>query len=254
MGRCRWNDVLVFAGAQDRRSLTAGYWGRHACWLAGVLMIGVTSLLFAGESAPATAPSRQRDDLAVMTFNIRYVNDQDGPNGWAFRKALVLQTIRDFNPDLLGTQEVKPEQLAFLHEQLGKNYIVVAGKPANATPFGEHQAIFARKDRFELIEHGQFWLSETPDKPGSRGWDANLPRSVVWARLKDVKRDGATILFLNTHWDHLGEQARQQSGKLVRQWIANNANESSVILTGDFNADADSKAYENLFAKPASGG
>lgn len=225
----------------------------HLVLVSMAMLIAASFTRAADTTAPSTRPARQDADLAVMTFNIRYLNDHDGANGWELRKSLVIETIRDINPDLLGTQEVKPQQLAYLTEQLGDDYFIVAGQPANATPTGEHQAIFARKSRFELIEKGQHWLSETPDKPGSKGWDANLPRSFNYARLKDKQRDGKTVLYLNTHWDHIGEQARQNSGKLMAKWIAENAKGSEVVLTGDFNAIADSPAYQNLFDEKTSG-
>lgn len=210
-------------------------------------------LLTLAAELPTTRPVREADDVAVMTFNIRNSNAQDGPNAWEFRQPLVLKTVREFDPDLLGTQEVRPNQLAFLSEQLQEEFHVIPGQTGDGTETGERVAVFARKSRFEPIENGQFWLSETPDQPGSRGWDAALPRTILWVRLRDLHRPDHTVLFLNTHFDHRGPDARWQSAGLVRRWLDQHAGKSDVILVGDFNAPQDADVYDTLLTRREGG-
>lgn len=204
-------------------------------------------------SLPSTQPSRDAADVAVMTLNIRNSNAEDGANDWEFRQPIVLKCIQEFAPDLLGTQEVRPIQLAFLDEHLHRDFHVVPGRTGDATDTGERMAIFARKSRFEVIETGQLWLSETPEVPGSRGWDARLPRTMTWARLLDLRRPKQSVLFVNTHFDHIGAEARLHSAALMRRWLDEHAGDSAVIVTGDFNAPQDSPAYETLVSAPKKG-
>lgn len=187
------------------------------------------------------------EPLRVMSFNIRYGTAKDGANHWDKRRELLIETIKAFHPDLLGTQET----LAFQ-----KNYI--AEKCSEYTPFGvgrnsgtddgEMTAIFFRTSRFEKLDGGHFWLSETPDRPGSKSWDSSLPRMVSWVKLKDRQSSGEPVLyFFNTHFDHIGDVARRESAKLIRKKITAIAGAAPAILTGDFNAGESSRPYQELF-------
>ncbi|MGH7456962.1 MAG: endonuclease/exonuclease/phosphatase family protein, partial [bacterium] len=110
---------------------------------------------------------------------------------------------------------------------------------------GEYSAIFYLKERFAVLEQNTFWLSETPEKPGSMGWDAACVRIVTWAKFKDNKT-GKAFYHFNTHFDHIGEKARQESAKLLLQKIGEMTKAEPVIVTGDFNATEDSPVYEIL--------
>src|SRR5690606_10315149 len=116
---------------------------------------------------------------------------------------------------------------------------------------GEMMALFFRTDRFEKIDGGHFWLSETPDVPGSKSWDSSLPRMATWVRLRDRQAAGETreLWFINTHFDHRGETARREAALIIRRWIENLPESAAVILTGDFNAVEGSHAYVNLFGE-----
>lgn len=175
--------------------------------------------------------------LRVMSFNIRYDNPGDGPNRWEERRDLVVDVIRHADPDLLGTQEVLAHQAEFLREQLPGYEYFGAGRDDGELK-GEMSAIFYRADRFERLDGGHFWLSETPDVPGSKSWDAALPRMVTWLKLRD-SRDGAELFFLNTHFDHRGEQARALSAMLLRRRALEQSDGAPLIITGDFNASAE---------------
>ncbi len=199
------------------------------------------AVLFA---AASTALGEEGVTVNVMSFNIRYDNPADGPDAWPHRKDWVAEIIRE-QADVVGMQEVKKNQLDELKTLL-PNYEFYGVGRDDGKEAGEYVPLAWKKDRFEATEKGVFWLSETPDKP-SNGWDADLNRVSTWVRLKD-KQSGKQILVLNTHFDHRGEQARRESGKLMREWVSKNAKGDAVIVTGDFNTMASSVPYKNLTA------
>ncbi len=186
------------------------------------------------------------DEIRVMSFNIRYGTANDGENHWDKRKEFVAETITTFNPDLLGTQETLGFQKQYLAEQLSDYTSIGIGRDDGGQT-GEMTAIFFKTTRFEKLAEGHFWLSETPEVPGSKSWDSSLPRICSWVKLKDRTSDQLPILFINTHFDHRGEQARQESAKLIRQRITRLGRECRTILTGDFNATVESAPYHALF-------
>ena len=180
--------------------------------------------------------------VLIMSFNIRYANLNDGINNWDNRKEIVVNLILEQSPDLLGLQEVKGEQLSYLTENMkAYNHF---GESRSEDPGDEHSPIFFKKDKFELLESNTFWLSQTPDVP-SKGWDAALNRIVTWGKFKESKT-GKIIFYFNTHFDHMGEQARLESVKLLKKRIKEIAGREDYIITGDFNSDPSSKYYEEL--------
>ncbi len=186
--------------------------------------------------------------LRVMSFNIRYGTAADGPNHWDKRKEWLAETISHFQPDLLGTQETLAFQRDFLASQL-TNYDAFGVGREDGGEKGEMTAIFFLRDRFEKLAGGHFWLSETPEVIGSRGWDAALPRMVSWVKLRDRQATaGNPLLFANTHFDHMGEKARENSATLIRQQLSELGAECDIVLTGDFNASEGSLPYRNLFS------
>lgn len=189
----------------------------------------------------------QAEDLRVMSFNVRYGEAKDGENRWDNRKEFVVETIAAYRPDLLGTQETLDFQKTFLSEKLtGYTAIGVGREDGGQT--GEMTALFFRTSRFELLEEGHFWLSETPEVKGSKSWDSSLPRMASWVRLSDKKADSAKpILFVNTHFDHKGAVARNESSRLLREQVRKIGKGCDVILTGDFNAAIDSAPHMTLF-------
>lgn len=200
-----------------------------------------------------SAQSKQQNQaivpVRVMSFNIRYGTARDGDNAWDRRKAFLVETISTFGPDLLGTQETLADQRDYLAEKM-TGYAVFAAGRDDGKDAGEMAAVFYRKDRFEKLDGGHFWLSEAPDRPGSKGWDAALPRVATWVKLKDLSApDGKPVLFLNAHLDHRGEKARVESARLMRRKVAELARGCRVVVTGDFNAGEGSKPYEAFFAK-----
>lgn len=183
--------------------------------------------------------------LRVMTFNLRYATAADGANAWEKRKDILLETIRQFGPDLLGTQEMLAVQGDYLTENL-KGYKLVGVGRDDGQRAGEFSAILFKTERFELLDSGTFWLSETPDKVGSKSWDSSLPRIATWVRLRDRLQNGRELCYLNTHWDHRGNQARVESGKIIRNWLAQHAAQLPAIVTGDLNVTDDHPGYAAL--------
>lgn len=207
------------------------------------------SLLFAATLVLSTASGAE--PIRVMSFNIRYGTANDGDNVWGNRKDFVADTIKAFNPDLLGTQETLAFQRDDLVERL-PGYATFGVGRTDGKEDGEMMSIFYRTDRFEKLDGGHFWLSETPDVVGSKSWDSSLPRMASWLKLRDKTND-ETLWYINTHFDHRGLEARLQSAQLIRQKVAELAGDQHTIVTGDFNAAADSDPYEALFGKAGEG-
>lgn len=214
-------------------------------------VIAAISLCFCISVSPLAAQDSQptEQSVRVMSFNIRYGTANDGINHWTKRREALIQTIDAFKPDLLGTQETLAEQKNFIEEKLPRFASFGVGRDDGSNR-GEMAALFYRRDRFEKLDGGHFWLSEKPDSIGSKGWDAALPRIATWVKLQDGHRpQSLPILFLNTHFDHQGVQARKEAALLVRRKLQELGNGCELIVTGDFNADADSEPYMSLFAQ-----
>lgn len=213
------------------------------CALSLILGMTAVTTLFG-----ADAEANSAETLTVMSFNIRYGKANDGENHWSKRKDFVVETIQEVAPDLLGTQECLPFQRDYLAKHLPQYAVVGVGRE-DGKEQGEMCAIFYKKDRFELVDSGHFWLSETPDDAGSKSWDSSLPRMASWVLLIDKTSDDQTpILYGNTHFDHRGKVARVESAKLIRE-RASMHDDFDLILTGDFNAGEDSKPYAAMFGE-----
>jgi len=186
----------------------------------------------------------QNVDLKVMTFNVRYDNPNDGAFGWALRKPLVIGVIREVNPDIIGFQEPLDNQVTELQEKLS-DYFKVGVARDDGKRSGEYNPIFYKVDRFEKKSEGTFWLSETPNKAGSRSWNAACNRLVTWVKLKD-QRSRKKLFVFNTHFDHVSEEARIQSAHLLLSAIQQVAGDEWVVVTGDFNDMEGSAMYRIL--------
>lgn len=221
---------------------------RSKTLLLSLLLLGLTSIVGFTARAAESAPL-----IRAMSFNIRYGTANDGINRWDVRKDFLMETIEDFDPELLGTQETLASQRDYLSERMPDFDCVAAGRD-DGVEKGEMAALFYRKDRFERLDAGHFWLSETPDKVGSKGWDAALPRIATWVKLKDLRMpELEPILFLNTHFDHQGERARAESARLIRVKLAQIGQGCRCIITGDFNADPAQPPYRELFELESKG-
>lgn len=217
---------------------------RHLFLMAiGLAIFGVPATW---QLVPATAA-----DLRVMSFNIRYGTANDGENHWDRRKEFLVETVQAFAPDLLGTQETLKFQRDYLREKFEVYDVSGVGRD-DGLDAGEMMALYYRRDRFRRLDGGHFWLSETPEKIGSKSWDSSLPRMVTWVKLVDLQHDQKPpIVFFNTHFDHQGEVARLESSRLLRRQLTKLAEGCAVVITGDFNTDEGSAPYQALFQPEA---
>lgn len=187
-------------------------------------------------SAVAQAPEAVR----FITFNIKYDNPRDSLNSWKARRQEVNGLINFYRPDLLGVQEALHHQLKDIEQATGMRFTGVARDDGRQK--GEYSGIFYQSARFELLTSGTFWLSPAPEKP-STGWDAALPRTCTWGKFRR-KASGQQFYYFNTHFDHVGEQARLESMRLIVRQIADKNTEGlPVVLSGDFNFTPDTAPY-----------
>jgi endonuclease/exonuclease/phosphatase family metal-dependent hydrolase len=186
----------------------------------------------------------QNLNLKVMTFNIRYNNPNDGIYSWDVRKPMVFDLIQKENPEILCCQEVLYDQLADLARVLPGYEWVGAGRD-DGKRAGEFNPVFYNSIRFDIKGTGNFWLSETPNTPGTRSWNAACNRIVTWVKLYD-KRFRKKLFVFNTHFDHQSEEARKESASLLLSAISQVAGDAWVIVTGDFNDTPTSATYRIL--------
>jgi endonuclease/exonuclease/phosphatase family metal-dependent hydrolase len=179
--------------------------------------------------------------ITVGSFNVRYDNPRDSGNLWSSRLPRVAALIDFHEFDIVGTQEGLQHQLDGLQDLLpGYTYYGI-GRDDGAFK-GEHSAIFIKKDAFAILDKGDFWLSETPTKPGF-GWDARINRICSWVLLQHKVTNKKMYCF-NVHYDHQAMLARKESSKLILEKIKTIAGNTPVILTGDFNGDHSSEWYQ----------
>ena len=181
--------------------------------------------------------------MTVATFNLRYANPGDSGNLWVDRAPVVASLIRFHQFDVFGTQEGLVNQLNDISTALPEYSRYGIGRE-DGKEKGEFSAIFYKKDKFKLLDKGDFWLSETPEKPGP-GWDAHLNRICSWVYLQSSETK-KKFYFFNVHYDHQGIKARQESSKLMLVKIAAIAGKQPVIFTGDFNGDHDAEWYKTI--------
>lgn len=189
----------------------------------------------------ATCVNAQSFNMA--TYNLRQENKQDAAegNGWQRRLPHILQLIRYHGFEIFGTEEGFKNQLEDLKAGLpGYNYIGVARDDGKEK--GEHSAIFYDTTKFQLLDHGDFWLSEHPDRPGL-GWDAVCVRICTWGKFK-IKGTNFVFVYYNLHMDHIGVVARAESAKLIMKKIRENKQHLPAILSGDFNIDQRNDGYK----------
>lgn len=182
--------------------------------------------------------------LRCMSYNIKNAYDMEGDNGWLSRKELVAGMIRFHRPDLVGMQEVLYNQLEDLQRLLPEYSWIGVGRD-DGKQDGEFSCIFYRKSRLKLQREQTFWLSELPEEPGMPGWDGGCRRVVTWGEFEDAYT-GKTFLHFNTHFDHIGQVAVEQSAYLIRERIKAIAAGVPAVLTGDFNVTSDSVPYRVL--------
>lgn len=204
------------------------------------------SLLFA-----AFAVSQLTAQMLVGSYNIRLKVSSDSVNGnvWGKRCQVMCDQLNFMSPDIFGTQEVLHVQLLDMLDRLdGYDYIGVGRDDGNTG--GEYAAIFYKTDRLRLLDYGNFWLNETPDRPGL-GWDAACIRICTWGKFaSQTATDDEAFYFFNLHMDHVGVVARREAAKLIVSKVREIAQGAPVIVTGDFNVDQNDEIY-SIFTQSA---
>lgn len=183
-------------------------------------------------------------ELKIISYNIRTLA-RDGENSWQFRKHATKNMIELHKPDAFGLQEAMLPHMQYI-DSVCPQYARVGVGRSDGKEGGEFVTIYYNKERFDLLDSGTFWLSETPDQV-SRGWDAALPRITTWVKLRD-KATKRKFFYFNTHFDHMGTTARVESSKLIVEKIREIAGKKAmVVLTGDFNIESENEALQPLY-------
>ncbi len=224
-------------------------YGLTDCAIGRGIAVAAMAMLSACTSLHDASSRGVSPSLRVGTYNIRLMPGDNGtPNAWDERKGDLVEEIRRLDMDVFGMQEVFPEQAFFITNSLPQ-YAVVGEYRESDRVSGEASPVCYRKDRFEVLSSGTFWLSETPDVPGVRGWGAACPRVCSWALLKD-RWSGATLTFANTHTDHVSKLARKEGMQLIIRRMREFAPKGTpIVFTGDHNClemDAPAKAVREI--------
>ena len=179
-----------------------------------------------------------------MTFNVRQMDGEDGPQSWDHRKDALVETIRRHHPDLLGTQEIFAQQSTYILEHIPT--LKCFGRGRYGDDQDKHNRIFYNPDLFSLCDSGEIWISRTPAIPGSSDWGIPRPRMITWGILNN--RAGRKLFVMNTHFPYGREadEARRQTARLIREKLVTLPKELPVLLTGDFNARPDQEIYTLL--------
>ena len=227
------NQFLAFL--KDRRA--------HLCAL--VLAVLMSLSLYAPEEVEITdVPARDPDAVRVVSFNLRCKDDVYGKV--KNRAAFVAETIKSYAPDSFGVQEATKEWLSLLDAALGDRYARV-GEPRNNASGTEYSAVYYDKTVYDLLDSGTIWLSETPDKPGSKSFASSFPRICTWATLQN-KETGKVYTHLNTHLDHLLEYTREKQAEVLVTQVKALEERGPVVCTGDFNTEEGARAYKVVAA------
>jgi endonuclease/exonuclease/phosphatase family metal-dependent hydrolase len=186
----------------------------------------------------------EKDSVRIMTFNLRYDNPRDSLNAWPQRVAQVSKFIKSEKPDIIGMQEVLWRQYDDLDSLLTEYSSEGKGRNDGARG-GEMNPVFFRKDKFDMVRTITFWLSDTPEIPGSIGWGASLPRIVTWLEVADRQSHQHLFVF-NTHFAHDSDSARIMSSKILLKEVEKITNGNPFVITGDFNMGPLSPGYAIL--------
>ena len=199
----------------------------------GVFLIGLASA------------EAEEIEIHAMSFNIRLGVANDGPNHWNLRKELVFDVLRDHKPDVVGMQEAWKIQIDEIQKALPE-YGLIGRSRQQEADVGEWCPLLYLKAKYEVLESGTFWLSDTPEKEGSMNWGNKIPRICTWARLND-KKSGRSFFVYNTHFDHQSQASREKSAVLCRERIAaRKPGDEAAIFMGDLNAGEGNLAIKTL--------
>lgn len=210
------------------------------------LMLAMTNHIYGDSNVTANPVNAPAEDTTarVVQFNIRCTGT--GKTSVAYRAPRLVAQLKELRADSMGFQEATLSWMLYLTEHLDE-YAYVGGGRGNGANLGEFSPIFYLKDKYNLIDSGTFWLSKTPNKPGSKYWFSNNIRICTWALLEN-KETGERYAHLNTHLDHISSKARVSQIKVLLTKVNELIGEYPIVLTGDFNDDCDSEMYKEATA------
>jgi endonuclease/exonuclease/phosphatase family metal-dependent hydrolase len=212
------------------------------------LSVSIAPVTQAGEIVCTGSATDSPDGatIRIMTYNIRYDNPDDGVHAWSNRKDTLLSFLRSQTLDILCIQEGLHGQVMFLKTGQPNCSFRGVGRD-DGIEKGEYSAIFFDTTKFSCTKSGTFWLAPHPDTPG-KGWDAALPRIVTWVRLCETV-SGKELFVFNTHFDHVGVEARVNSARIIKGRVQEIAGTYPVIVTGDFNSTEQDDPYRTIVAR-----
>jgi len=209
------------------------------------LATGFSCCLFLLNLGEASSGFNEDDHIKVMSFNIRYGSADDGPNSWPQRSKILFQVLEQQGPDIVGVQEALKFQLDEILDQFP--YFLISGRARDdGKEKGEYSSILFRRDRFQLLEEETFWLSDTPDVPGSKSWGNSITRICSRVKLKDLT-SGNDFMVLNLHLDHRSQNSREKSVEFVLKRHRGEIGQIPMIVMGDFNAGEDNPAIQKIY-------
>lgn len=211
-----------------------------------LIALGLTTAIFAASAMSAPPTRAVQPNLRVMTFNVRYPSPQGGVQAWPERRGVMVKVIRDEHPDILGTQELFTLQGDYLADHLKHYKWFGLGRNGNNKDVNDNErmGVFYNTERLRVINRGNFWLSETPNVPGSISWNQPMPRMVTWAEFQD-KATGQRFYYFNTHLPYRtkDEDLRERDAHIIVRHIARMHGWLPVIVTGDFNSTPDKPTH-----------
>lgn len=214
------------------------------------LLVGAVGLNFYfrpsidfGEIVIDNIPEKAEGTTRIMSFNVRRKNDPQG--SVSNRSQIVTAIIEQYAPDSFGVQEATPRWLSIIDNAVGDKYARVGRSRDLYGPFGEYACVYYLRDKYELLDSGTFWLSETPDKPYTKSFDSLCLRAASWAMLKD-KQTGLVYTHVNSHLDHGKEYTRVGQADVLMSKMAEFRKQGNVCLTIDLNTYVDSDVYASV--------
>ncbi|MEJ7645233.1 MAG: endonuclease/exonuclease/phosphatase family protein [Chryseolinea sp.] len=185
--------------------------------------------------------------VKVMTYNVRYDTPSDSVNQWGRRADKVYALVKKYDPDIVGIQEALHSQVIDLVTNLPAYSFVGVGRDDGKTK-GEYSAILYKKSKFSVLRQNTFWLSETPEVVASKNWDAAITRVATWAAMRDIN-SGKELFILNTHFDHIGKEARTRSALIIKDKLESLAAGLPAIVMGDLNCTRQDPPFATLTKK-----
>lgn len=213
--------------------------------VAGVSLSKKADLIDFGEIVIDGVPAKSEEAARVMSFNVRCASDPEG--SIENRSQIAVEIINQYAPDSFGIQEGTPKWLRILDKEVGDRYARVGQARDFFGPFSEYNCVYYLKDKYNLLDSGTFWLSETPYKKYSVSYDSLCRRIASWAVLED-KETGKIYTHINTHLDHGEESTRDAQCEVLLAEMAKLQTQGVVVITGDFNTYSDGDVYASMVA------